>query len=148
MHYITSEEPCLQSDYHNSIQGDSFSLFTTLPADAKMFQTYLISCMNIGSFFFSYGTCVYTVTCVCCVFFGFSLVKRSSTRWDPMYWIATYLPWYFRLAQVLQLCLPWRSQCDLLDYLDTSPPLFVSGPRLDCSVPLLSKCCMVLTWPS
>lgn len=63
-HYL----PCLQSEQCISINGETLSLFTVIPADTKMLQTYLINCINTGSFF-SYGTCVYTVVYVYYVFF-------------------------------------------------------------------------------
>lgn len=74
MHCRTTKYPVYSQNKHISLDGESLSLFTIIPADAKMLQTYLIYCMNIGSFF-SYGTCIYTVVYVCCVFFGFGLVE-------------------------------------------------------------------------
>lgn len=56
---------------HISVHGEALSLFTIIPADAKMLQTYLIYCINIGSFFFfflSLNLYIYSSVCLLCIF--------------------------------------------------------------------------------
>lgn len=65
---------------HISVDGEALSLFTIIPADAKMLQTYLIYCINIGSFFFSYHwTCIYSSVCLSCIL---RLPSCRDPHWD------------------------------------------------------------------
>lgn len=97
---------------HISVDGEALSLFTIIPADAKMLQTYLIYCINIGSFFFfSYHwTCIYTVVYVSYVFFGSRLVE-ILTEMGAHVLYCHLLALVFRTGVVIVSS--WRSLCDL-----------------------------------
>lgn len=76
-----------------------------------------------------------SVVCVYNVFLWLPSCRQSSTRWQPVYCIVTYLPWYFRLA--LWLChdaaivtSPQTPTCLLL-------PLLCSVPFLAASFQML-----------
>lgn len=101
----------------NSADGESPSLFTIIPADAKMLQTYLIYCMNIGSFFLMEHVYIYTVVYVYDVFFGFSLVEILCRDGIP----CIVLP---------PTCLgiwDWRKCCDCVSMMQPSWPLRLCG---------------------
>lgn len=64
---------------HISINGESLSPFTIIPADTKMLQTYLIFCVDIG-FFSLWNLCVYIQPWLSIMYS--LLLQRSSQRWD------------------------------------------------------------------
>lgn len=106
----TTEPPgtkfTVRSNTSQPIVNFSLLLFTILPADAKMLQTSLIYSTStyriLGLVFFCFIFAViglvYTVVCVYGVFLKLPARRGTSTRWDSMYCIVTYLPWYFRLT--------------------------------------------------
>lgn len=95
--------------------------------------------LHIGSWvFFAVIGLVYTVVCVYSVFLKLPARKQTSTRWECVYCIVTYLPWYFRLA--LWLCR--RSHRDLAA--DSNRYLLTWTLPLLCYVPFLTISFQVL----
>lgn len=136
-----------------SINGESLSQFTEIPADAKTFHIIWYA-MNTGPFFFLLiGKLVYMHWCVFIMYLLASVLLRLSLWWDSIYCIATYLPWYFGLALSAVIVRPWCRNHDLSDspYPDPTSQLFTDPSScLALSLPwifLSIKCCMILTWP-
>ena len=69
MHYRTTQYRVYSQDKHISTDGEALSLFTIIPADAKMLQTYLIYYMIIGSLFFLWTLYIYILQFMSVMYF-------------------------------------------------------------------------------
>lgn len=101
---------------------------------ADFFDIQYVNIQDLGVVFFFFAVIglVYTVVCVYGVFLKLPARRRTSTGWDSVYCIVTYLPWYFRLTLWLShdsAIVTWP-RCRF-------QPLFTdpSAPSLLCSVP-------------
>lgn len=138
MHHRNTYVPCLQSDQtHLNQRWLSLTVY-----DNTSWRQNVTDIFDIlywyWIFFPMEPVCMYTAVVVYYVFFAYVeiLAKMGS-----VHCIATYLPWYFRQSK----------RCDGVAVAD-APQLFNEHIYLALSpsslcLPL-SKCCMVLTWPS
>lgn len=147
MHYRTTKYRVYSQDKHISIDGESLTVYNNTSWRQNV-TTYLIYCMNIGSFF-SYGTCIYTVVYVYYVCFGFGLVEIPAKMGSHVLY-CHLLALVFWTGASAVIVLPWCSHRDLSA--DPGTCLLIPLASL-CPYPLsvslsLSKRCMVLTRPS
>lgn len=108
MHYRTTRHQVYSQIQHISADREFLSLTVYNSTSwrqnvADFFDIQYVNIQDLGVgflvvFFFTVIGLVYTVVCVSGVFLKLPARRRTSTRWDSVYCIVTYLPWYFRLT--------------------------------------------------
>lgn len=88
--------PCLQSEHtHHNRWWISFTVYNNTSWRQNVTDIFDILDEYWIFFFFLWNLYIHCSVRLLCIFW---LQSCRGPRWDPMYCIATYLPWYFGLA--------------------------------------------------